>query len=273
MKNAVGEFVNQYNETMSLLHEYSGYNAESQEGGYYQSDATFRTLKSALSNLISQSIDTGGPIQSLSDIGIKTKINGQLELDDAQFSTQLENNFDYIGALFARTATTTDSSLRVTGIGKEVEAGTYSITIDTFTPGSELTGTIGGVYANSEDGYILNGTGDFNGLSIDVLSGGTGDRGEVTIRDGLAIQFDRLLETYLGEDGTLTQKTNVGSERQERLEGDQQALAARAQKLEKRYLDQFVALDSLIAQLQTTSNFLTQQLSNLPQLNSKGSNA
>lgn len=273
LKNAVGEFVNKYNETMSLLHEYTGYNADTKEGGYFQSDASFRTLKAALSGLIGQTTDTGGPIQSLADIGIKTKINGQLELDDSQFSKQLEDNYEYIGALFARTATTTDGGLRVSAIGKDVEAGTYAINIDTYTPGSELTGTIGGVYANSEDGNILNGTGDFNGLSIEVLSGGTGDRGEITIRDGLAVQFDRLLETYLGENGTLTQKTDTVTQRQARLESAQQALETRTQKLESRYLDQFIALDTLLAELQTTSNFLTQQLGNLPQFNSGGNNS
>ncbi|WP_367607225.1 flagellar filament capping protein FliD [Legionella sp. W05-934-2] len=272
LKNAVGEFVNKYNETISLLHEYTGYNAETKEGGYFQSDTSLRTLKSALSNLIGQTIDTGGPLQTLADIGIKTKANGLLELNDSQFTKQLEDNYEYIGALFSRTATTTDNGLRVNTIGKDVKAGTYNITIDTYTPGSELTGTIGGVYANSTDGKVLNGTGDFKGLSIEVLSGSTGSRGQITVRDGIAIQFDQLIESYLSKDGTLTQKTDAITKRQEKLTVDQTNLDARAQKLQQRYLDQFIALDTLISQLQSTSSFLTQQLGNLPQFNSGGNN-
>jgi flagellar hook-associated protein 2 len=43
-----------------------------------------------------------------------------------------------------------------------------------------------------------------------------------------------------------------------------EALNQRLVALQARYTKQFNALDSLLAQLQSTSNFLTQQLGNLP---------
>jgi flagellar hook-associated protein 2 len=47
--------------------------------------------------------------------------------------------------------------------------------------------------------------------------------------------------------------------------GDQRtALNDRLAELQDRYLKQFNALDTLLAQLQSTSSFLTQQFANLP---------
>lgn len=77
---------------------------------------------------------------------------------------------------------------------------------------------------------------------------------------------DRLLDTlggYLGTDGALAARTE-GLNRQIRdVEKQRTALDARMEAVGNRYKTQFVALDSLIAQMSTTSDYLAQQLAAL----------
>ena len=49
---------------------------------------------------------------------------------------------------------------------------------------------------------------------------------------------------------------------------DKEALALRMEQIESRYRKQFTALDSLLAQLQTTSSYLAQQLASVPKAGS-----
>ena len=48
------------------------------------------------------------------------------------------------------------------------------------------------------------------------------------------------------------------------LDDDRERLNSRLEIIEARYRSQFIALDSLVSQLQSVGNFLTQQLANLP---------
>ena len=57
--------------------------------------------------------------------------------------------------------------------------------------------------------------------------------------------------------------------RRKNLEKQQEALNARMQVMEARYLKQFTALDSMLSQLQSTSTYLTQQLDSLSNLASR----
>jgi flagellar hook-associated protein 2 len=63
------------------------------------------------------------------------------------------------------------------------------------------------------------------------------------------------------------------SANQKDLDKQRDALDARMQVIQQRYMKQFTALDSMLSQLQTTSSYLTQQLqglSNLANGSSKG---
>jgi flagellar hook-associated protein 2 len=81
---------------------------------------------------------------------------------------------------------------------------------------------------------------------------------------GVAVRLDKLLEPYLATDGVFDArsaglKTSIAD-----INDRREALNVRLTALQTRYTKQFNALDTLLAQLQGTSNFLSQQLSKLP---------
>lgn len=81
---------------------------------------------------------------------------------------------------------------------------------------------------------------------------------------GLSAKLDTAVERLIGTSGTLTMRNQEMTQRLERLAEDRVALDARMSRIEARYLAQFTALDSMVARLQGTSSFLTQQLATLP---------
>ncbi len=82
--------------------------------------------------------------------------------------------------------------------------------------------------------------------------------------DGFATRLYALADGYLDSDGIIESRTQGLTAIIDGINEDRQALNERLASLETRLLRQFNALDSLLAQLTSTSNFLAQQLENLP---------
>ena len=83
---------------------------------------------------------------------------------------------------------------------------------------------------------------------------------------GIAVRMDAIVSPHLSADGSIAHRNKSLDDRTKRLQDDQAALDARMKVIEQRYLQQFTALDSLLAQLQSTSAYLGQQLANLPKI-------
>jgi flagellar hook-associated protein 2 len=82
--------------------------------------------------------------------------------------------------------------------------------------------------------------------------------------DGFAARLSDLVDQHLSADGGIESRTEGLNAQVEDIAGQRQRLDERLSRLEDRLYKQFNALDSLLAQLSQTSNFLSQQLSNLP---------
>lgn len=173
--------------------------------------------------------------------------------------------------------------------GKKVtvshNSGTLSITSDTYgsastvavtggtsiahlfgstaaTAGADVAGTIGGV-PGTGSGQTLTGDGIASGLKIDVDGGVTGARGTVSFSRGIAYKLDTLLQDMLDSDGTVTSRTDGIARSVKDIARQRTVLQTRLVQTEKRYRDQFNALDSLVASMQQTSSYLQQQLASI----------
>lgn len=82
--------------------------------------------------------------------------------------------------------------------------------------------------------------------------------------NGFATRLYDLADSFLDTEGIIEARTKGIETQIEGLADDRESLNERLASLETRLLRQFNALDSLLAQLSSTSNFLTQQLNNLP---------
>lgn len=90
--------------------------------------------------------------------------------------------------------------------------------------------------------------------------------------DGFAVRLFDLVDGFLETGGIIDARTKGLNSSIEDFADQRVALNKRLASLETRLLTQFNALDSLLGQLNSTSNFLNQQLNNLPGFTPPGSN-
>ncbi|MDH3747767.1 MAG: flagellar filament capping protein FliD [Gammaproteobacteria bacterium] len=90
--------------------------------------------------------------------------------------------------------------------------------------------------------------------------------------DGFGVRLHDLADSFLDSDGIIETRTKGIETQIEGLVDDRDSLNERLASLETRLLRQFNALDSLLATLSSTSNFLAQQLNNLPGVDNPNSN-
>lgn len=81
--------------------------------------------------------------------------------------------------------------------------------------------------------------------------------------NGFASSMTTIVDRYLGDTGILQGKTDAVNSNNEFIDDRISTLSDRLVRTEQRLLNQFTALDTLMAQLNTTSEFLTQQLAAL----------
>ncbi|KTD41554.1 flagellar filament capping protein FliD [Legionella parisiensis] len=269
LKGLINDFVKKYNDFISFITALTGFDMETRARGVLQGDDKLRDLKTNLYHLATNPLTTDGPIQSLADLGITSDKHGLMEIDPDMLDEAINNNYQDISNLFAKKITATDPNIKINSVDTKVGAGAYDVILNEYTPGTSISGTIGGILANSTDGITLKGTGDFSTLSIDVLSGLVGDRGQIIVSDGLASLIDGYLDSLIGEDGEIEERIDRLNTQAQQLDEVQERINERSITLEQRYYKQWNAVDLLISQMQNTSNTLTQILSNLPKFKTK----
>jgi len=86
--------------------------------------------------------------------------------------------------------------------------------------------------------------------------------------NGVAARLSTDLTARLATDSPISTRDQALQKAIVAIQNDKTALDARMAKVEETLRKQFTALDGLLAQMQTTSSYLTQQLASLPKANS-----
>ncbi|WP_296949273.1 flagellar filament capping protein FliD [uncultured Massilia sp.] len=130
--------------------------------------------------------------------------------------------------------------------------------------GSNVEGTIGGVAATGNGQTLTAAAGsDAVGIQITVKTGDVGDRGSVTFSQGYAYQLTNLAATFTGKDSILQGKTDGLNSSIKQVASQRDKFSDRLTAIEARYRAQFTALDTMLASMQSTQSYLTQQLASI----------
>jgi len=161
------------------------------------------------------------------------------------------------------------STVEITSVDSTTFAD-FGLAVGTGTDGTDtgIEVTIDGAIATANGQIFTSESGASNGLSVEILTNTPGNRGTVTVSNGLAGTLDGILDNFLQADGTIASREQGLNEGLEDIEDERFKLEDRILALEARLVRQFSALDALIARFNQTSSFLTQQLANLPKPNS-----
>ena len=132
------------------------------------------------------------------------------------------------------------------------------------TDGVDVAGTIGGLAATGSGQTLTGSSGAATGLKVDITGGATGNRGSLTFTRGIMDELNGLLDAYLDGTGVLSAKEDGLKVSLDQISDEREALELKLESVEARLIAKFSALDALVARFQSTGNFLTQQLANLP---------
>jgi len=112
----------------------------------------------------------------------------------------------------------------------------------------------------SSDGTLV-----FDGSKFDALMASSPEKigAAFTGAGGFADKLQQAVGSYLGTDGAFTLRSNGLNAQIKDVATQRTALNARMEAVGNRYKAQFVAMDAMVAQLSSTSSYLSQQLAAL----------
>jgi len=189
---------------------------------------------------------------------IQSKINGSSTLVSGKSSVAVTQS----GGLLTATSARYGLLSTVVINGGNAAADLFGTAVS--NAGVDVAGNIGGTTATGSGQTLTATGGDSNGLSITVTGGVTGDRGNVSFANGYAYQLNTLLSGIIGFAGAINSRTTGINNTIADIGNQRINLNRRLTQIEQRYRTQFTALDVAISNMTKTSNFLTQQLANLP---------
>lgn len=195
---------------------------------------------------------------------LQSKINGASAIFNAGAAVTVKQS----GGVLSITSDKYGSTSKVAVTGGNAQATLLGTPDATNATGKDVAGTIGGGAATGSGQTLTAIGGDATGLILTVDGSTTGSRGTVNFSRGFAYQLDKLVSRMLATDGQIAARTDGINRSVKDIDSRRDALNVRLDLVEKRYRAQFTALDTLIANMNQTSAYLTQQLANLPKAGS-----
>ncbi len=201
---------------------------------------------------------------------IQTQLNSNDALNASDTSVQVSQGG---GGELVFSSSTYGSESSVS-LSSAESAATFGLDAATSTTGLDVAGTIDGKAAEGEGQTLFLGenNGAASGLQVRVLGEQTGSRGSIQFIEGVAERTVDLITNFVGADGAIDNRTESLNRDLERIQESQIRLEERIAAYRERLVSQFTAADSLISQLNSTQDFVSQQLAALAPQNNRNNN-
>jgi flagellar hook-associated protein 2 len=186
---------------------------------------------------------------------VQAAINGASALSSAGVSVSVTQTAGVLNLTSTRYGSA--SSVSVGGSGALDLLGAAPVS----TAGLDVAGSVDGVAGTGSGQTLTAGAGTAaRGLAVDVSGGSLRARGTVSFSRGIAARLSGVLDDILSAHGLLASSTDGINRSIKDLDAQRTAMTSRLTSIEARYRAQFTQLDTLLASMQSTSTFLTQQL-------------
>jgi len=201
---------------------------------------------------------------------IQAQLDGNNALNAAGVSVQAgvdgSGNLTFTSSQYGSESSVTLSSAE--------DAAYFGLDAATSTDGLDVAGTIDGRTAEG-DGQVLylgSGNGGASGLQVRILGDQAGDRGSITFIEGVGERTVDMVTSMVGAGGAIESRTDSLNRELDQIQESRTRLEERVTAYRERLVSQFSAADSLIAQLNSTRDYVSQQLAALAPNNSGGGN-
>lgn len=198
---------------------------------------------------------------------LQTRINGDSALQKNGVSVAVA--FDDVSDTFSVTSSRFGdaSTVEFTSLDGNIPSS-FGLSAGKGVDGLNVAGTIGGITATGSGRFLTGFSGAVEGLKVEVLGSSTGSYGSISFTRGVADQLGSLVDKWLASDGAISARVQGANNRIDDITEQRDTLLARMDKLRARLTSQFIAMDSIVSQLQGTSSYLSQTLDILPTVGS-----
>ena len=203
--DAVQSFVTAYNGTSSTLKNLTAFKGVGAQNGILLGDSTARAIQVEMRNMLNTTIDSGGALTTLSQIGVSFGKDGTLALDTAKLNTAISTNVSDITALFAKAAKATDSLVSMSTSTSKTQPGTYAVNVSQLATRGFSQGTLAAaltVTAGVNDQLDLT----VNGTAISITLGAA----TYASASALAAEIQSKANGAAGTNGSVVVSQNAG---------------------------------------------------------------
>jgi len=202
---------------------------------------------------------------------IQAQLNSNNALNASDGSVQVSLGAGGDELVFSSSTYGSESSVT---LSSAESAATFGLDAATSTDGLDVAGTIDGRTAEGEGQTLFLGenSGAASGLQVQILGDQTGSRGSIQFIEGVGERTVDLITNFVGADGAIDTRTESLNRDLERIQENQIRLEERITAYRERLVSQFTAADSLISQLNSTQDFVSQQLAALAPQNNRNNN-
>ncbi|NEX21717.1 flagellar filament capping protein FliD [Thiorhodococcus mannitoliphagus] len=215
-EQAVRDFVEAYNSFRETAENLVGYSRDEDNQlvrGDLAGDGSARLMVERVRQMVGDIVPGAeGGFTALTNLGIRTELDGSLSIEEDEFSDAINNNFELLEGLFATKTSSTNSAVSV-NMGtyvSEVAAGTYNVEITQDPTRGELLAS-----AITDAGF--NALDDTFATALDASGGGYSFKIKV---DGVESDLIELTGTYASAD-------ELRADLQARINSDEKLKAGR----------------------------------------------
>lgn len=133
-EQTIRDFVAAYNTFRTEVESLVGFDTEEKEYGSLHRDPLAKNLMQSIRNTLTASVPgIEGMFSTLSELGIRTELNGSLKIVEVEgntgFRAAIDDNFDRVRDLFVPQTSSSSSDINVTKFSAKSQPGTYDVVI------------------------------------------------------------------------------------------------------------------------------------------------
>ncbi|WP_370060018.1 flagellar filament capping protein FliD [Neptunomonas phycophila] len=170
IRNFVDAYNTFYETAKSLTGISTDADTEETTAGTLASDGTAKAVISRIRSMMTTSVPGVEDFNALTNLGIRTQLDGTLEIVEDEFSAAIDNNFDDVAAIFAPKTSSSTSAIEV-GMGSysgQAVPGSYDVSITTSpSKGSVTSDSVFSAFNTADPGLNPLATPDYS-FSVEV---------------------------------------------------------------------------------------------------------
>lgn len=156
-EQAIRDFIEAYNTFFETAKSLTGVSKDAETNqttrGDLATDGTAKSLIARIRSVITAAVPGVSDFNALTNVGIRTKLDGTLEIVDKDFSAAIKDNFEQVASLFAPQTSSTSSSVDISigSYASKTVPGTYSGSISTAPSKGSVIGDAAFAAFNTAD--------------------------------------------------------------------------------------------------------------------------